>query len=313
MTEKNKFILQQSIIIFCLTTLFTIIVFLIKNYYFSVPVSNEYIEENYLEPTINIHSLEEDKEYLNLEPEAVINISWSWNLDLDNITLTWSELTELIEANYTSAAPFTFKYIPDAFEKKSLDFAIVFWEFLQSQIMKTMIHNLDIEMHEDLVDVRGKMKHRSVKLFWYHHDHQWEYLSVAIHELAHFIDIYFLEKKVIQDLSDKFYEISWEETKVVKPGQVQADFVSGYAMTNKYEDFAESFTYYVLHNDDFLRKTLESAAMSKKYDFFDNILLKKKFNDTDFSINNTVKDYYRDITKIEIDIEKLLQYLKNWI
>jgi hypothetical protein len=26
-----------------------------------------------------------------------------------------------------------------------------------------------------------------------------------------------------------------------------------------------------------------------------------------------VKDYYRDITKIEIDIEKLLQYLKNWI
>jgi hypothetical protein len=26
-----------------------------------------------------------------------------------------------------------------------------------------------------------------------------------------------------------------------------------------------------------------------------------------------VKNYYRDITKIEIDIEKLLQYLKNWI
>jgi hypothetical protein len=26
-----------------------------------------------------------------------------------------------------------------------------------------------------------------------------------------------------------------------------------------------------------------------------------------------VKSYYRDITKIEIDIEKLLQYLKNWI
>jgi len=82
-------------------------------------------------------------------------------------------------------------------------------------------------------------------------------------------------------------------------------------MTNKYEDFAESFTYYVLHNDDFLRKTLKSDNLANKYDFFDNILLKKKFNDTDFSIDNTVKDYYRDITKIEIDIEKLLQYLKN--
>ena len=45
--------------------------------------------------------------------------------------------------------------------------------------------------------------------------------------------------------------------------------------------------------------------------FFDTILFKKKFNDTDFSINNTVRDYYRDITKIDIDVEKLLQYLKN--
>jgi hypothetical protein len=26
-----------------------------------------------------------------------------------------------------------------------------------------------------------------------------------------------------------------------------------------------------------------------------------------------VRDYYRDITKIDIDLEKLLQYLKNWI
>ena len=317
MTEKNKFILQQSIIIFCLTMVFTIIVFLIKNYYFSMPISQEYIEENYIEPTIDIYTVEEDLEYreIKLEEEKEKNTEkfWSWKLDIDNITLTWSDLSALIEANYTSAAPFTFKYIPDSFEKKSVDFAKTFWEILQSKIIKNMIHDLDIELYEDLVDVRGKMKDRSVKLYWYTHDHQWEYLSVAIHELAHFIDIYFLEKKVIQDLSDKFYDISWEQTKVVKPGQVQADFVSGYAMTNKYEDFAESFTYYVLHNDDFLRKTLESTVMSKKYDFFNTLLFKQKFNDTDFSINNTIKDYYRDITKIEIDIEKLLQYLKNWI
>jgi hypothetical protein len=75
MTEKNKFILQQSIIIFCLTTLFTIIVFLIKNYYFSVPVTNEYIEENYLEPTVEIHSLEEDKDYSDLKFDEDISSS----------------------------------------------------------------------------------------------------------------------------------------------------------------------------------------------------------------------------------------------
>jgi hypothetical protein len=82
-------------------------------------------------------------------------------------------------------------------------------------------------------------------------------------------------------------------------------------MTNKYEDFAESFTYYILHNDDFLRKTLSSERLSAKYDFFDTVIFKKKFHDTDFSVDNTVKDYYRDITKIDIDVEKLLQYLKN--
>lgn len=314
MNDKNKFIIQQSIIILGLTFIFTIIVFLIKNYYFSMSVSQEYIEENYIEPTIDINNTKEDKQYLEI-------MSWTWkiilsgslNTNIDNVTLTWSKLSDFIEENYSSASPFTFKYIPDWFENKSKDFSIIFWEFLQSKILKNMVHNLSIELHRDIFDVRWKMKHRSVKLYGYKQNKQSEYLSVAIHELAHYVDIYFLEKKVIQDLSDKFYEISWEQTKVIKPWQIQIDFVSGYAMTNKYEDFAESFTYYVLHNDDFLRKTLGSSSLSEKYDFFDKILFKKKFNDTDFSINNTVKNYYRDITKIEIDIEKLLQYLKNWI
>jgi hypothetical protein len=47
-------------------------------------------------------------------------------MDLDNISLTGSELSSLIEEHYTSASPFTFKYIPDSFEKKSLDFSKVF-------------------------------------------------------------------------------------------------------------------------------------------------------------------------------------------
>lgn len=310
MKEKNKFILQQSIIIFCLTILFTVIVFFIKNYYFSVVISQDEIEEYYLEPTIDIYNIQEDKEYIEIKLEENI---WTWKLDIDTITLTWSELSQLIEENYTSAAAFTFKYIPNSFENKTVDFSKIFWEFLQSKIMKSMIHNLDIQLHEDLVDVRGKMKKRSVNLYGYTQKKKTEYFSVAVHELAHFLDIYFLEKKVYQDFSDTFYKISWENTKVIIPWQSQSDFVSGYAMTNKYEDFAESFTYYVLHNDDFLRKTLASKQLSEKYDFFNNFLLKNKFTNTDFSIDNTVQDYYRDITKIEIDIEKLLQYLKNWI
>jgi hypothetical protein len=46
------------------------------------------------------------------------------------------------------------------------------------------------------------------------------------------------------------------------------DFVSGYAMTNKYEDFAETFTYFVMHNQDFLTKSQDSDILAQKYNFF---------------------------------------------
>jgi hypothetical protein len=49
---------------------------------------------------------------------------------------------------------------------------------------------------------------------------------VFVHELAHYIDIYFLEKKVFLDISSKFYEISWQETKIKKAGMSIEDFVS---------------------------------------------------------------------------------------
>jgi hypothetical protein len=79
---------------------------------------------------------------------------------------------------------------------------------------------------------------------------------------------------VFTDTSYYFYNISWESIKVLKPGLEQKDFVSGYAMTNKYEDFAESFTYYILHNDDFLEKSRQSALLRAKYDFFSKYLFR---------------------------------------
>jgi hypothetical protein len=82
-------------------------------------------------------------------------------------------------------------------------------------------------------------------------------------------------------------------------------------MTNKYEDFAESFTYYILHNKDFLKKVKVSSILKQKYDFFSNSIFKnKEFFNSDFRINNK-KDYYRDITKIKFNKNKLFNYLKK--
>jgi len=45
-------------------------------------------------------------------------------------------------------------------------------------------------------------------------------------------------------------------------------------MTNKYEDFAETFTYYVIHNRDFLEKTKNSKVLKQKYDFFSTYIFR---------------------------------------
>jgi hypothetical protein len=83
-------------------------------------------------------------------------------------------------------------------------------------------------------------------------------------------------------------------------------------MSNKYEDFAESFTYYTLHNESFITKAKKSTALASKYDFFSQYLYKKKdFQKTNFSTSTNIKDYYRDITKINIDTTKFLQYIKK--
>jgi hypothetical protein len=40
------------------------------------------------------------------------------------------------------------------------------------------------------------------------------------------VDIHFLQKKVLKDSSYFFYDISWESSKILKPGLKQEDFVS---------------------------------------------------------------------------------------
>lgn len=54
--------------------------------------------------------------------------------------------------------------------------------------------------------------------------------------------------------------------------------------------------------------------LKQKYDFFGQYLFKNtEFIGTDFSSGNIVREYYWDITKIEIDINNFLQYIKTII
>jgi hypothetical protein len=55
-----------------------------------------------------------------------------------------------------------------------------------------------------------------------------EIVSVFIHEIAHFIDIYTLNSNNSddEDYSYYFYDISWDSTKTIKSSMVSSDFVS---------------------------------------------------------------------------------------
>jgi hypothetical protein len=62
--------------------------------------------------------------------------------------------------------------------------------------------------------------------------------------------------------------ISWKDAATKRAGQTQQNFVSGYAATNQYEDFAESLVLYVFHNRTFEDRALRDDILRQKYLFF---------------------------------------------
>ncbi|NVP17773.1 hypothetical protein HUU51_03580 [Candidatus Gracilibacteria bacterium] len=268
-------------------------IFITKNYFFGgkVDFENSIIEDNYISPV----SIEEDYPNINYEK---LN----------------KKVEEKIISNLSSAAKFKYNFLPEElfFESELKTYLDSIDSFLNSKIIEPKISFLELFLNKQKGEVRGKMKNKSIHLFGVYNMKEAESLSVTIHEFGHFLDLYILEKKVTKDISDFFYEISWINTTTLKPSMEQKDFVSGYSMTNKYEDFAESFTYYILHNNDFYEKSLLSETLKKKYDFFsDYIFRNDEFKTNSYKTINYISDYYRDITKIEYSLQNFLQYLKK--
>jgi hypothetical protein len=106
-----------------------------------------------------------------------------------------------------------------------------------------------------------------------------EFRALAFHELGHAIDLGCNEgtaasgasafkdgKEVIfaDDPSAGFYEISWAHESVQKKGATASDFVSGYARSDCFEDFAETFAYFMLHNENFTLRAQTNKALAAK-------------------------------------------------
>jgi len=292
--------MKRYIYIIVLTSIFTFFIFFIKNIFFvkedKALIENKYIEESLIVAPLEQSSNEQEKKS---------------KLDYNKIKKRILEIRKKKE-ELRLASKVYFEYTPSDYEREVTLYTQIVSQIVRSDIFNNKIISLWIDMYQKKIDVRWKMKNKKVKLFWVSNIKKPEFISLFIHEFSHYIDLYYFNKTIVSDKSDKFYNISWKNTKILKKWQKSKDFVSGYAMTNKYEDFAESFTYYVLHNKDFIYKTKNSEAIKSKYLFFKyNLFKSDKFTDINFSRNKKVLDYYRDTTKIDIKKQNFLQYIKN--
>ena len=207
---------------------------------------------------------------------------------------------------------FELSYIPQELKDRLNGEDAPLKTFIRSSIIDPKVYFLGLEMYEKMNDVRGKFKDTSIKLFWVLTLPKEELFAVFVHEFWHYIDLYYLEETFSWDPSNDFYDISWDSTKVLKKWAKQGNFVSGYAMTNKYEDFAETFVYYTLHNGQFYTLAQKDDTLLKKFQFIkERVYSDESFYGTDFSTISTIDPYYWDITKISYNLDKVLQYLKK--
>jgi hypothetical protein len=132
-----------------------------------------------------------------------------------------------------------------------------------------------------------------------------EVAKVLVHELGHMVDIYLIRGSAFRlDSSKLYYAISWSEPTVMMAGQDAEDFVSGYAATNQYEDFAEAFTMYIFHNKEFAKRAEKNPILAKKYAYLTTYIFGDMFLWTSYEQDDIPKEFW-DVTKIAISDTEL--------
>lgn len=153
-----------------------------------------------------------------------------------------------------------------------------------------------------------------------------ELSSVLVHEMGHIVDTglktgnswsgksEFMDGSIPiynDDPSLRFYRLSWNDDKTIKPDAEKTDFVTGYAMSDPYEDFAESYNYYLLHGTQFKEMAKYDVDLRRKYLYLKYFIFSGREFDNDQSEleNSTMRRY--DSTILAYNIEKFLSSTKN--
>ncbi len=144
--------------------------------------------------------------------------------------------------------------------------------------------------------------------------------SVFVHEMGHIVDtglydgkasaglsVYNDERASVfkNDPSIDFYDISWKDTAHVYAGSTTFDFVTQYAMSNPFEDFAESYNFYLLHGSQFKFMAKTNPRLMRKYAYLrDKVFHRKEFVNNYFRLDAKRRTY--DATVLPFSLEKFL-------
>lgn len=145
-----------------------------------------------------------------------------------------------------------------------------------------------------------------------------ELMAVLIHEVGHVVDTGLLKTDTgaasayldrgqtvfDTDLSIPLYSFNWVNSE--NWVGAKSDFVSGYARSNPFEEFAESYAMYVLNGQLFKEYAALNSNLSAKYDYLKDVV----FGGFEYNLPKTTQKgastRVYDITRLDYDLESLL-------
>lgn len=145
-----------------------------------------------------------------------------------------------------------------------------------------------------------------------------ELVSVFVHEIGHIVDTGLLsgvggsaeasvysdprETVMSDDPSVDFYRISWSNDSRKISGSSMLDFVTGYATTDPFEDFAESYDFYILHGSQFKYMARYNARLSQKYAYLrDHVFGGREYVNNSYKLSRSNRNYDSTVLPFSLD------------
>lgn len=151
---------------------------------------------------------------------------------------------------------------------------------------------------------------------------EYELAGVLTHEIGHLVDESFLRGNrrsgksgfydfgtpiYEDDPSVRFYRLSFQNTKNRSEDSSRFDFVTGYALTDPFEDFAETYVFYRLHGPAFRSLAERNDVLRDKYEFMkEEVFGGEEFDFSSTSAFSATQRVY-DATLVPFDVKEFFE------